>query len=84
MGWRNISVDGQNYRWRGSRFVVVQDSEGRRVCAGSAPEIKGITWNDWERGGWKSTPDGMMRPGEVAAFIRRNLTHCDGMRQGED
>ena len=70
--WRKIIVDGKNYRWRGADFVVVQDENGKRVAAGSAPEIKGISWNDWERGGWKITQDGMMRPSEVAAFIRRS------------
>lgn len=73
MGWRSIVVDGRQYRWRGASYVVVQDKDGNRVCAGNAPEIKGISWSDWERGGWKSTPDGMMRPGEVAAFIRLSL-----------
>lgn len=71
MAWRNIVVDGKHYRWRGSRYVVVQGNTGKRVASGHAPEIKGITWNDWERGGWKSSSDGMMRPGEVADFIRR-------------
>ena len=74
MGWRNIVVDGRQYRWRGASFVVIQDQSGKRVAAGSAPEIKGISWNDWERGGWKITPDGMMRPGEVADFIRRSVS----------
>lgn len=73
MSWRNISVDGKKYRWRGSDFVIVQDEDGKRVAAGNAPTIKGISWNDWERGGWKITCDGMMRPGEVAAFIRRTV-----------
>lgn len=73
MGWRNLVVDGKNYRWRGSSFVVIQDAAGRRVGGPrvTAPDIKGISWNDWERGGWKQTRDGMMRPGEVANFIRR-------------
>jgi hypothetical protein len=72
--WRKIVVDGKNYRWRGSSFVIVQDENGRRVAAGNATEIKGLTWNDWERGHWKRTNDGMMRPGEVAAFVRLSLT----------
>lgn len=76
MAWRNLTVDGKKYRWRGSDFVVIQDDNGKRVGKAqlSAPEIKGISWNDWERGGWKITCDGMMRPGEVAAYIRRTTS----------
>jgi hypothetical protein len=75
MGWRNLIVDGKKYRWRGSSFVVIQDEHGKRVGKAqlSAPEIKGEDWNVWERGQWKRTNDGMMRPGEVAAFIRRTV-----------
>lgn len=72
-GWRKIVVDGKSYRWRGSSFVIVQDENGKRVAAGNAPEVKDLTWNDWERGGWKKTQDGMMMPREVAAFVRLSL-----------
>jgi hypothetical protein len=70
--WRKLVVDGKNYRWRGSDFVVIQDEHGKRVGGArvTAPQIKGDDWNVWERGQWKRTSDGMMRPGEVAAFIR--------------
>lgn len=73
MAWRNLTVDGKKYRWRGSSFIVIQDEGGKRVGKAqlSAPEIKGTDWNVWERGQWKHTNDGMMRPGEVAAYIRR-------------
>lgn len=73
MGWRKIFVGGKQYRWRGADFVVIQDENGKRVASGSAPEIKGTDWNVWERGGWKRTCDGMMRPGDVAAYIRRTV-----------
>jgi hypothetical protein len=32
-------------------------------------EIKGLGWDVIERGRWKRTSDGMVRPAEVAAYI---------------
>lgn len=68
--WRKLVVDGERYRWAGSKYIIVQDAHGLRVLFATAPEVKGIDWNAWERGQWKGTPDGMIRPGEVARLIR--------------
>ncbi len=78
MGWRNIVVDGKPYRWRGSGFVVIQDGNGKRVGGPrvTAAQVKGITEHDWERGCWKRTCDGQLRPVEIAAFIAEVTKHC--------
>lgn len=74
MAWRNITVDGESYRWSGHHYVVVQDGSGRRVCSGPAAFVKGISEDDWERGQRNRGSDGMMRPGDVAAFVKRSRT----------
>lgn len=75
MNWRKIVVDEKEYRWTGgSAYVVVQDTNGKRVLGASACEIKGITPDVWERGKWKGTSDGMITPGEVAAFIKKKVS----------
>jgi hypothetical protein len=73
---RNIVVDGKTYKWKcGSCFVDIRDDKGNRVGPPElhASTVKGITPEHWERGQWKITYDGMLRPREVAAFIKNFL-----------
>lgn len=75
MHWRKIVVDEVEYRWAGGdAYVVVQDSNGKRVCGADVCEVKGITAEAWEVGHWKGTSDGMITPSEVADFIRKKVT----------
>jgi hypothetical protein len=72
--WRQIVVDGKKYRWRGRTHVVIQDWEtGIRVASALVTEVKGITWDAWERGQHDGNPDGMLRPGDVVEFLRKKL-----------
>ena len=73
MSWRTIEVNGEQYRWRGSHFVVIQNSEGKRISDPrlTAAGIKGITENAWERGQWKKNPDGMLTPADIKNYILR-------------
>lgn len=75
MGWRKINVNGKEYRWRGSHFVVIQNSEGKRVSAAhlTAAKIKNISENDWERGQWKGTSCGMLTPADIKNYILRTV-----------
>lgn len=70
-GWRKITYEGTEYRWRfGQTYVVVR--KGRIVFARALPEeITGRTPDIFERGQWKRTSDGMVKPGHVLGLIRR-------------
>lgn len=71
MSWRNITVKGKQYRWRGNHFVVIQDSEGKRVSAPSltAAQVKRITELEWEQGHWYGTRNGMLTPVDIKNYI---------------
>lgn len=75
MGWRKITVNNKEYRWRGSYHVVIQDSEGKRVSPPTltAPQVKRITPDEWERGKWKITESGMLRPSDIKDWIESTL-----------
>jgi len=77
MGWRQIEVNGKNFRWKcGGSFVVIQDDNGKRI-GGPSLQASSLKENcspyDWERGHWKRTTDGMLRPREVANFITKQM-----------
>lgn len=71
--WRSIEVDGKTYRYRGESYLVIQDSDGRRLAGAPMHSIKGVDVFVWERGQRKRTSDGMLKPAEIAAFIRSKL-----------
>lgn len=72
-GWRKITYEGTEYRWRfGQTYVIVR--KGRVVFARASPgEITGRTFAIFERGQWKRTSDGMVKPGQVLGLIRRTV-----------
>lgn len=79
MNWRRLTVEGREYRWRGRSFFIIQNDAGQRIAGADGWAIKnalepGVNSPDtWERGHWKKTVDGMVRPAEIAAFIRQTL-----------
>lgn len=72
MGWRKIEVDGQDYRWKCGDYVVIQDSDGKRVGPNSlgAWTLKGISVYDWERAQHKRSPLCAVTPKDISEFIR--------------
>lgn len=79
MGWRTLEVNGEQYRWRGSHNVVIQNSEGKRISEPTltAAGIKDISNDAWERGHWKRTTDGMLTPADIKNYIIKTLDNRD-------
>lgn len=70
---RKIEVAGHTYRWtEGGPGVIVWDEAGKQHKA-ALFDIAGIHWDIYERGKWKKTIDGMIRPAQVAAWIAAHL-----------
>jgi len=69
---RRITVAGVEYRYVvGTSFVKISGPALSRAVP--LTEIKGLGWDVIERGRHKQTSDGMVRPLEVAAYIRTSL-----------
>lgn len=67
---RKIVVAGVEYQYKvGSGTVKIVGPHSS--VAVEIPVIKGSTWDIFERGQWKRTSDGMVRPAEIAAYIQR-------------
>lgn len=67
---RLLVVDGTRWRWRCGRGcgVVAYSEHGVRRCA-PAWEVLGIDPDVFDRGQWKRTNDGAVRPSDVAAWL---------------
>lgn len=73
MKWRDITVDGSEYKWGvGRGAVVIQMGPNWKVITG-AHAVKGISLEAYERGKHKKTRDGMVTPKEVATYLREYL-----------
>jgi len=67
---RLLVVDGTKWRWRCGKGgnVIAYSEHGERRCAW-AWTIKGITPDEFERGKWKITSSGMVKPSDVANWL---------------
>lgn len=66
---REIFVCGVKWKWSvGSSFVVAYSEKGEKRTSGVA-EVKGISNENWERGKWKRTRDGMLKPSDVERWL---------------
>ena len=71
---RKIIVDNVQYDYKvGRGFTVIRNDFGFAKIVRNC-DLKGITGQDFERGWWKRTQDGMILPSEVAKFIRKSIT----------
>ena len=73
---RLIRVRGVVWKWRtgkGGGVIAYSELGDRRL--GRAWKIKGLSHPDlFDRGQWKNTQQGMLRPGEVAAWLSNPTT----------
>lgn len=67
---RLLMVAGTKWRWRCGKGgnVIAYSEHGERRCAG-AWTIKGITPDEFDRGKWKITSSGMVKPSDVAKWL---------------
>jgi len=68
MNWRRIVVDGTTWLYHvGSSAVAFR---GPRRFVARIGDVKRLDPDTIDRGRWKRTSDGMIRPAEVAAFLQ--------------
>jgi hypothetical protein len=73
MRWRKISIDGKSYRYHvGKGTVVIRTPDGATLTP-RAERVKGLSAEVFERGLWKATEDGMIKPSDVRRFIETAL-----------
>ena len=68
-----VQSGGKNWRYRvgkGGHVVLYCEDGKRRLCVG-AWTIKGIAPDDFDDGKWDRSTDGMLRPGDVVAWLDR-------------
>jgi hypothetical protein len=67
---RLLIVDGTKWRWRCGKGgnVIAYSEHGERRCAG-AWTIKGITPDEFDRGKWKITSSGVVKPSDVVTWL---------------
>ena len=66
---RNIVVGGISWEYTvGSGDIVAYSENGERKCEG-IHVLKGTDPDSVDRGRWKKTTDGMLRPREVARWL---------------
>jgi hypothetical protein len=73
-GARAIDVDGQ--RWwffvgRGHGLLIWSPSGEKHLTSWSG--VTGLDPDTIDRGQWKKTTDGMVKPGQVRGYIRKHL-----------
>jgi hypothetical protein len=69
MRWRRIIIDGKSYRYHvGKGTVVIRTPDGATLTP-KAERVKGLSAEAFERGVWKGTEDGMIRPIDVRRFV---------------
>ncbi len=72
-GVRKIHVGGKVWGYRiGQQFAVIHLPGTIRKKVVTLSKITGRTCDTIERGRWKITSDGMVKPSEVKAYIEQN------------
>jgi hypothetical protein len=75
-GARALDVDGKQWWFRvGHQAIEIWSPEGKRHLTNMS-QVTGRDWNTIERGQWEKTMDGMVKPGHVLGYIRKELQHA--------
>ncbi len=74
MSRRLIEVKNNTFEYVVGRCYVAIWAPNGDARIVSIPDLKGTTWEIFERGQWKKTSDGMVTPSEVAHFIECRTT----------
>lgn len=70
---RKLVLESGTWEFKvGRGFVQIVSPSGKRHVR-DIPKVKGITWDDFERGHWKKTSDAALTPGEIRTYIEKNI-----------
>lgn len=69
-GVRKLHIDGVEYLYVIKGHGVHYYFEDKKVVANHA-EVTGRSWDIIERGQWKKTTDGMVKPSDCKAFLEK-------------
>jgi hypothetical protein len=81
MSYRQVTVMGRVWRYFvGKQHTVLRHPDTNQAIVVHNWEIKGrgYTPDTWERGQWKGTSDGMIKPGRVRGYIEDRIAIKDG------
>lgn len=79
MSYRQVTVMGKVWRYFvGKQHTVLREPDTNRAIVVHNWEIKGCTPDVFERGKWKRTSDGMIKPGRVQYYIETMLAKQGG------
>ena len=82
-GWRIMQVNGEEWRYRfGRGNAVIRGTDGKNIVV-TYEDLTGRSSNVLERGLWKKTTDGMVKPGHVRGWIRKHLLAQTGKDGGK-
>ena len=82
-GWRTMQVSGKKWRYRfGLGNAVIRGTDGKSTVVGYE-DLTGRSSAVIERGQWKKTTDGMVKPGHVRGWIRKHLLTQTGKDGGK-
>lgn len=76
MRWRTLHIDERCYRYHVGNTVVILTPDNVKHLV-NTHEIKGLTPDEFEKGQWKQTGDGMIAPSEVKDWIIKNLLQTE-------
>ena len=66
---RKLHIGNEEWQYRvGDGTIVVVPPNGKKAYV-PCHEVKGCSSDDFERGKWKKTSDGMITPSELKAYI---------------
>jgi len=70
---RKLHIGNEEWQYKiGEGTVVVKTPDGKRFNIG-CHEVKGLSPDDFDKGKWKKTSDGMITPSELKAYIERRF-----------
>lgn len=71
MAYRKLIVDGEAWSYYvGGTYTVLRAPDGKKKVVSSST-VTGRSPDTFDRGQWKKTSDGMVRPSDVVAYIRK-------------
>jgi hypothetical protein len=73
MRYRSVEIDGETWRYGVGRSVVIARHEDGRSFQDPLHVVKGLDPEVFEKGSYKGSEDGMIKPGKVKAWLTRRI-----------